>query len=194
MRALLQSGAAMRLVSLVCLSAFLTSCIIGYADFPEGTANGLSGDKPYEKLYYQVQDDPIFVTRSKNTLRRILREESPFKDTEEVDQMPSKGVYCLVEVKWKAFGASALFGYLSYAFLFLIPVYSGQEGYEVTYRVFADGKEKESFRYRITRKMGMWAGLLPFVWINLLTTDEPEAFEAVSYQFLQDAQPTFRKL
>lgn len=188
----IRSG-VVRLVALICVSSFLSSCIIGYGDFPENRI----GDPPKARfngtLYYRIHDDPIFVTRSKSTLRRIFRHQSGFERSEMVKDIPPKGIYCEVDVRWKALGASAFFGSISYLFYTLIPVWSTKEGYQVAYHVYVDGEKRRTFEYDITRKMAAWIGLLPFIWINWFTYDEDQAFEATTFQFFEDAAPILQK-
>jgi hypothetical protein len=82
-----------------------------------------------------------------------------------------------------------IFGYLSIATLTILPAWSTKDGYRVKYHLYVDGEEKGVYRYEITRKFGMWIVLLPFVWINLMTYSEEDAFEATAYQFFKDAGP-----
>jgi len=105
---------------------------------------------------------------------------------------PEKGLYLEVETKWKPMTMPALiFGYISVSTLTLLPAWSMHDGYIVKYNIYVDGQKKEAYTYEITRKAGIWLGLLPFAWINLFTYNEEDAFEATAYQFAADAQAYF---
>ena len=118
-----------------------------------------------------------------------------FRDTEvcrkmvAVDEKPKKGLYVEVDTDWKALSMPALiFGYLSVSTLTLLPAWSTKDGYIVKYNVYVDEKKMETYNYEITRKVGLWLGLLPFAWINLLTYSEEDAFKATSNRFVIDAR------
>lgn len=81
-----------------------------------------------------------------------------------------------------------VFGYLSLATLTILPAYSGKDGYSVAYRVSVDGEPGKVYRYTIRRKVGLWLPLLPFVWVNLMTSSERDAFHATTARFLADAR------
>jgi hypothetical protein len=68
-------------------------------------------------------------------------------------------------------------------------MWSTQDGYDINYHVYVDGTERKTYRYEITRIFGAWFFLLPFIWINLFTADESDAFAATTQQFYLDAAP-----
>ncbi len=45
----------------------------------------------------------------------------------------------------------------------------------------------KAFNYEVIRREIGWIGLLPFMWVNLLTTGEAEALGWTTTQFLYDA-------
>ncbi|MFZ5875884.1 MAG: LIC12231 family lipoprotein [Nitrospirota bacterium] len=178
---------------LIVLLPLLASCITTYRDFPTTMIGEAPTSKPYDALAYHINPFPVINSGGEAALEVVFRERTPFAKTRSVNEMPAKGLYCLVNVEWRPLSLPALaFGYLSVSTLTLLPAWSTSEGYVVHYHLFKDGEEGESFSYPITRKMGLWAGLLPFVWVNLFTYSEEQAFEATAYQFFKDAAPTFR--
>jgi hypothetical protein len=180
---------------LIALLPVLVSCITTYRDFPTAMIGRAPTAKPYGTLYYHVKPFPVVNAGGQAALDIIFRERTPFAKTRSVDDPPSQGTFCVVEVEWRPPSLPAVaFGYLSISTLTLLPAWSTHEGYIVHYRVFVNGEEKDSFNYQITRKFGLWMGLLPLVWVNLFTHSEEDAFEATAYQFFRDAAPTFAKL
>lgn len=174
------------------LLPLLASCITTYRDFPADMIGRAPASKPYRSLAYHINPIPVVNAGGQAALETIFRERTPFAKTRLVSEVPPQGLYCLVDVEWRPMSLPALvFGYISVSTLTLLPAWSTRDGYVVHYHVFQNGKERESFHYPITRKVGLWAGLLPFVWVNLLTYSEAEALEATAYQFFRDAAPTF---
>ena len=177
---------------IIALLPLLASCIITYRDFPVAMVGQPPTSKPYGTLAYHINPFPVVNSGGQTALETIFRERTPFTKTRLVNEVPSEGLYCLVDVEWRPLSLPALvFGYISISTLTLLPAWSTRDGYVVHYHVFQNAKERDSFSYPITRKMGLWAGLLPFVWANLFTYSEEEAFEATTYQFFRDAAPTF---
>lgn len=184
-----------RVLAVFCISTFLSSCIIGYQDFPEEMVGKRPSSKPYHTLYYKINEFPVIDTGGQSALHSVFRNKSPFQNTDVVTKMPEKGVYCLVDPKWKPFGIAALvFGYISFSTLTMLPAWSLQEGFIIDYHLFIDGERQRTFEYEITRKGALWAGLLPLIWINFFTYSEAQAFEATAYRFFEDAKPIFAKL
>jgi hypothetical protein len=61
-------------------------------------------------------------------------------------------------------------------------------GYDVKFHVFVDGKPTRDYEYQIRTRVFAWLPVLPFVWINLLTDGEEDAFTAVARRFFIEAQ------
>jgi len=178
--------------ALVLLVPLLASCITTYRDFPTAMVDQPPASKPYRTLHYQVKPFPVVNAGGQAVLDTIFRERTPFAKTRAVNQPPAKGLFCLVDVEYRPPSLPAVvFGYISLSTLTLLPAWSTHDGYVVHYRVFVDGRERDSFDYTITRKFGLWVGLLPFAWANVLTYSEEDAFEATAYQFFRDAAPIF---
>jgi hypothetical protein len=70
----------------------------------------------------------------------------------------------------------------------VIPCYFEGIAYETHFDVLVDNILKQSYRYPIRRKAVNWIGLLPFFWINFLTTQYEEAFSGNTDQFIADAK------
>lgn len=194
----------------------LTSCVTTYTDFPvvNRQLEPLSGKE--SAMYYHV--DPLSYleqamrtwrkTRSSpllqgtalpiratyEELERVFEQNRIFTKAIAISAPPEKGIFCAVEVIYKPPSTSAhlftalTFGSIFPVPLFFVPSYSGESGHIVKYNLYVDQEMKKTYEYQITRKEAAWFGLLPFVWVNLLTPSEREAFRATAYQFFLDAQ------
>ena len=70
----------------------------------------------------------------------------------------------------------------------LIPCYFEGIAYETHFDVLVDNILKQRYRYPIRRKVVSWIVLMPFSWINFLTTQYQEAFSGNIDQFIADAK------
>lgn len=182
----------MRLILMTILLFTMTGCIATYRDFPVDAI----GKKPEagncDVLYYNVKRFDILDSGGYNRLQTMFRDASICKKMVEAEAAPEKGLYVEIETKWKPMTMPAfVFGYLSLSTLTFLPAWSTHDGYVVNYNIYLDGQKKETYRYDITRKAGLWAGLLPLAWINLFTYSEEDAFEATTSQMATDAREYF---
>ncbi len=72
--------------------------------------------------------------------------------------------------------------------LTLIPIYSGQGGWALSYSVYDQNALKKTYNYDITLKRFFWLLLLPFLWINFFTYSLDDAVRSTTAQFVVDAQ------
>lgn len=173
----------------VVLSVSLIGCIATYRDFPGDALDKKPRTGTCSVMYYNVKRFDILDMGGYQKLQEMFKSAGLCKKMIPVDSSPTKGLYVEIEAKWKPMTMPALiFGYLSVATLTLLPAWSTHDGYVVKYIVYIDGKGVETYQYEITRKVGIWIGLLPFAWINFLTPSEEDAFEATTYQFVKDAR------
>ncbi|OGR89508.1 MAG: hypothetical protein A3J74_02320 [Elusimicrobia bacterium RIFCSPHIGHO2_02_FULL_57_9] len=176
------------------LPLFFGSCVATYRDFPREHAGQGSRSKPHGTLHYQIAKWPIISLGGEGALYDFFQGKTGFQKTVRAVEAPSQGLYCLVDVQWRPLtGSAAVWSYISAITMTFIPAYSGREGYFVNYHLFIDGQKKQTYTYEITRKAGLWLGLLPFAWINFLTYSEAEAFEATAFKFLAQAELFFPK-
>ncbi|HTN43693.1 MAG TPA: hypothetical protein VMN77_07840 [Nitrospiria bacterium] len=151
--------------------------------------------RSYDLLSYHINPFPFPNEGGKTALQAVFNNETPFANTADVMEIPRTGVFCLVDVEWnRPHTAATIFHYLSLVTLTALPSWSVQESYKVHYRLFVDGEQRKTFSYKITRKMGLWLGLLPVAWVNWLTYSQAEAFEATAFQFFEDAKPILSTL
>lgn len=179
----------MRVLSGVVCAIFLQSCaIIGYGTSPDSW-DAKANTKVYDqKLYYSIGDFSGLTFGGYDELRSILHENRVFAQSERVSTPPTKGTYLQVNTKHRDPSAGCLvWGYVSVAFIFLLPAYCGSSGFYVQYHIYKDGQEKKMYEYEIRRKAFAWLPMIAFVWVNLITSSEEDAFRAVTNQFFQDA-------
>lgn len=70
----------------------------------------------------------------------------------------------------------------------IIPVYSGQGGWELSYSLYDRHELQKTYTYAITQRRYFWLLLLPFSWINFFTYSLDEALRVTTAQFVVDAQ------
>ncbi|NTW99806.1 MAG: hypothetical protein HGB35_07760 [Geobacteraceae bacterium] len=164
-----------------------------YRDFPVDAV----GKKPIigtcDVMNYNIKRFDTLDAGGYGKLQEVFRDTDICRKMVPAEAVPEKGLYLEVETKWKPLTIPAfIFGYISVSTLTLLPAWSTHDGYTVKYNIYLDGQKKETYRYDITRKAGLWLVLLPFAWINAFTYSEEDAFEATVSQFSADAQDFLR--
>ena len=176
-------------ISLFVLLAFFTSCITTYRQFPSDMIGKEPTVSANEKLYYMIDKFPVLDAGGETALQRVFREKTPFEKTKRVTEVPDVGTFCHVKVDYAPLTFPALiFGYISVSTLTFLPAWSLKDGYRVSYQLYVNGEEKETYEYNIIRKFGLWLPLLSLIWVNIFTYSEGEAFEATAYQFFHESK------
>jgi hypothetical protein len=182
------AGSGTRAVALLTIAALAApSCaILSYryeAPPPESPA------RRADLLYFRIEQLQGLSMGGIDELKHSMKTNTVFAQSQLVDTIPGRGVSVNVKAVWvpPSLGA-AVYGYISLGLLALLPVYSDSMGYDVEYTVFVDGKRIRYYEYPIRRRVFMWLPVLPFVWINLLTSSEGDAFAAVTRHFFDDAR------
>jgi hypothetical protein len=179
----------MKWLSVSVLAITLLGCVATYRDFPADALAQKPKPGACNVMSYNIKRFEILDMGGYNKLHSIFRTTDVCRKTVAVESAPEKGLYVEVETKWKRMSLPAVvFGYISLSTLTILPAWSTQDGYLVNYHVYVNGKEQQSFNYEITRKAGVWIVLLPFAWLNLITYDEVDAFQATTNQFFMDAR------
>ena len=183
----------MKLIQLIVLSFVLTGCVATYRDFPVDAIDRKRTAGTCDVMHYNIKRFNTLDAGGYSKLQEVFRDADICRKMVQVEADPEKGLYLEVETKWKPLTMPAfIFGYISVSTLTLLPAWSTHDGYVVKYNIYLEGKMKETYRYDITRKAGLWLGLLPFAWINAFTYSEEDAFEATAWQFSSDAQVYLR--
>ena len=181
----------MKLFFVVTLSFALIGlgCVTTYRDFPADALGKKPAPGACDVMYYNVERFNVLDMGGYSELQTFFRTAGVCKKMMPVDANPGKGLYVDVVTTWKPMTMPALiFGYISVSTLTLLPAWSTRDGYNVKYDVYVGEKKAETYNYEITRKVGLWLGLLPFAWVNLFTYNEEDAFEATANQFVIDAR------
>lgn len=179
---------AIRTVAAALCLSLACGCISTWNRFPSARSDSVADTTIDETLYYDDRSVKGMFSGAQ-ALKTVLREDTPFRNTEARTEVPERGIFVRVEAKRiPPHTGSGVFGYISYALLFVIPFWS-TEGYTMRYQVIVDAKEKRIFEYDITRRTFVWLVALPVSWVSLLTPSESDAFNATAYQFFQDSAP-----
>lgn len=169
----------------------LNGCVFGYRNYPRAQVGKPYPEKKYGKIYYQIKGSAL--AGGYTSLRNVIKNHSPFNESEERLDAPGTGLYVRAEIQKLPFSIPAvIFGYISYSTLTLTPVWSTKDGYIVRFYVYKDNTLQKTFDYDLRRTGAIWLGLLPFIWINALTANEEAAFGAIAKQFFIDADTLFK--
>lgn len=173
----------------------LSGCAINYKDVPDYTQPS-SKYVVTEKVFYKINKLPVFTSGGLDAIDEAFRDSKVFRNMEayyEAD-IPKSGIYIQVDTEYKAPDMPAVvFGYASVATLTLLPAWSNNDGFNIFYRIYVDGVLVKTLPYESRRFIAAWIVLLPFAWVNFMTNDEEEAFYAITYGFIKDAQPYLRR-
>lgn len=181
-----------RLVSFVLVFAvLLNGCVVGYRKYPREQLSRPFPEKKYEKAYYFVEG--LSIAGGHLALHDALELNSPFKVTEEREEAPKEGLYIHAVVRGEPPSVLAVaFGYISLSTLTILPAWSTKDGARIRFDVYRNGVLVKAYSYEVRRNAFLWIGTLPFIWANLLTTSEHDAYEAIAKQFFVDADGNFR--
>lgn len=138
---------------------------------------------------YRIRD-PLGISLSgSGGLMASFQKANPFPDSVKAPDEKGGGLHIdvLADNKTIAIG-ELVWGYIALSTFFILPAYSGASGFYMKYTVYEDGERVGYYEYVIKRRAFAWLPVLPFVWINLLTTSERDAFEATTKQFFRDAE------
>ena len=200
-----------RSLILLVLLVTLSGCIVTYRDFPivnplpspyEPAApprcrqtvkfpGGLAEGSTYERTYRDA--DVWSRLRVDSALQEALQNYAGCSSSSPVvynSKWAEMGVVASVLEKpypWYSVdprGTATEWGWL----VLIIPVYSGQGGWELSYSVYDRNALKKTYTYEITPKRFTWLLVLPFSWINFFTYSLEDAVRSTTAQFVVDAQ------
>lgn len=146
------------------------------------------------------QIDPL-GTPGYDEVARTLRASGVFSDLREAPDVPETGVYCQIDFNvrerspWLTLYEgvnyiaiiSSLGLFAPAVMVNALPYYAGEGGTTVVYTLYRDGRLTQTYRYPFTKQGAGWIVLLPFAWLNFLTTDLKDAVRGTTFQFLIDA-------
>lgn len=171
----------------------LSGCVSHYTRVSDQVAVAYTASTPVRyKVYDRVRmsgDGPMAVSTA-------LQQHAFFREAIQSYDIgiSSEGVFVEVTPTYQEPSFMAiLFGYFSMSTLTILPAFSNEDGFDLRFDVYREGKMIFSRKYETRRFMMLWAGTLPFLWLNEFTASEEEAFAAVTQQFLMDAQAVLAK-
>ncbi len=167
----------------------IQNCIISYRDYPKLLPLPVSEKTKEANFVYNLPNFPQFNLGGREALKNYFENKSPFKKTIEGIDVPKTGYLVNVKVDYRSPSKPALaFLALSTMTATLIPAWSKQDGYDIKYHLFKDGKEVKVYEYHIFRNYGQWLPLILGIWYNGETATEKEVFERVTEKFFDDAK------
>ena len=133
--------------------------------------------------------DPSVPTRQTyEPLRRAFAENQMFTETIPAQKPPAIGRFCAVDIATTPHSKEYFFAqHFQLGFAGLIPSYSGESGFIMKYDLYIDGNLKKTYQYEVKRRLWVWLGFLPFLWVNALTPSQGEAVGSTASQFFHDA-------
>jgi len=194
------------LLGLIASAALLMSCnatgllsqVVSYRVSPQVEPQSTQTATKRVTLYYRVnyEGDPLagfemIFEQPYEKFRSAFAEERRFVETIAVNAPPQRGLFCSVDLTTKPRSRSRGFSdfplWLTMLSFQVIPYYDEESRYIVRYDLYLDGELKNTYRYEVTRETWIWLGLIPFVWINALTSSHGEALASTVDGFFHDA-------
>jgi hypothetical protein len=181
-----------RLIGLLILANITLNCIISYRDYPKIPPIP-SAEKTSEKIFvYALPTFPQLNLGGREGLKYFFENKTMFKKTTEGNEVPKSGYLVNVKVNYRTPSKEAsVFLALSTLTATILPAWSNQDGYDVEYKLYKDGKNVGNYNYHIFRSHAQWLPLALVSFYNFETATEKEVFERVSLQFFEDAKEHF---
>lgn len=168
-------------------AAMMLQGCVGYRNVPRVSAAAPDIEYPDLKYRYTGTGGMFGGTSG---LKDLFRKGGYFRSVERVSVVVDKGLFIDVRIRSISPSIPAIaFGYISVSTLTLLPFWSTQDGYEVLFDLYRDGKRLKSYEYEFRRNSFIWAPMVALIWVNAFTPSEYGSFEAVGRKFLDDARP-----
>jgi len=189
-------------ISLALLTALVllnSACTIGNYTFAELSKKSLveSHDQRDQRGFLsfsyipesrdKLESNPRTLPLQSQLVKDLLERHSKFRMAMATLNSPAIGTHVNVYQTVGPYHSSPWCTASSWS-LGVIPCYFERVAYETHFDVFVNNALKQSYQYPIGEKAVVWIGLLPFFWINFLTTQYEEAFSGNIYQFIADAK------
>jgi hypothetical protein len=105
------------------------------------------------------------------------------------DAPPAKGRFVAITVTEVPNSAAVqVWGTIAAITAFIIPVWSKDSGYDLTFATFVEGRPAATYRYTVREQLFVWIALLPAIWVNFLTRSRSDAFSDAIRQFVADSK------
>jgi hypothetical protein len=180
------------LLGLLLTLIVLSNCLISYKDYPKILplpSEEKTLDTPF---VYGLPTFPQLNLGGREALKNYFDQKTRFKKTVEGVDVPKVGYLVNVKVNYRSPTpvATAFLGVSTLTATFL-PAWSTQDGYDVQYILYKDGKKVGTYDYHIFRNYAQWILFLPISWYNFETATEKEVFERMTLKFFEDAKEHF---
>lgn len=171
---------------------FLTNCLIGYKDYPKILPLPSEEKNLDSNFVYVLPTFPQLNLGGREALKNYFENKTRFKKTTEGVDVPKTGYLVNVKVNYRSPTpiATAFLGASTLTATFL-PAWSTQDGYDVQYILYKDGKKVGTYDYHIFRNYAQWILFIPISWYNFETATEKEVFERMTLKFFEDAKEHF---
>jgi len=182
------------------LSILILNGCVSYGNYPK--VESFESKKEYPHLKYTLSGTKGWGGGSRS-LEETLKLEGNFKSIEklgtnlETNLETKEETGLFINAKTHAIAPSIpamAFGYASYATATFLPFWSTQDGYEITFEVYNDGKRLKNYNYSSNRRTFVWMPMIVLVWVNYFTPSEKDVFAAITRQFLIDAEPVLNSI
>ncbi|TGM25893.1 hypothetical protein EHQ82_04995 [Leptospira selangorensis] len=170
----------------------MTNCIISYKDYPKILPLPSEEKTLDTNFVYVLPTFPQLNLGGREALKNYFENKTRFKKTVEGVDVPKVGYLVNVKVNYRSPTpvATAFLG-ISTLTATLLPAWSTQDGYDVQYLLYKDGKKVGTYEYHIFRNYAQWLLFIPISWYNFETATEKEVFERMTLQFFLDAKEHF---
>lgn len=180
------------IATLLLILFMLSNCIISYKDYPKILplpSEEKTLDTPF---VYVLPTFPQLNLGGREALKNYFDTKTRFKKTMEGIDVPKVGYLVNVKVNYRSPSpiATAFLGASTLTATFL-PAWSTQDGYDVQYILYKDGKKVGTYDYHIFRNYVQWILFIPISWYNFETATEKEVFERMTLKFFEDAKEHF---
>jgi hypothetical protein len=183
---------------LLVLLVTLTGCITWHEGFPEAhiSPSTTAGTEP-QFLYGVVTTKDFIGVHNAKVMRNVIKDHPVFltevePGTESISKkyvrisiLNSENCYLLsfsISCPQGPMVIDPILGSL----VLLFPGYE-ENFYSIQYDFYNDGIVSAYGPYKFVQKRFTWTPLLPFIWVNLLTSYKQDAFSATLHQFILDA-------
>ena len=142
----------------------------------------------YPGTIKRYKDEPETMHRRQSEIvQRLLGDHSRFSAAIISPSPPARGTFiaAYLERKGDDLGDSLIVPAIFT--LSVLPGY-GEFVHVVRLELYVDADLKKTYRYEIVERVFVWIGLIPFAWMNALSTDYWQAFETTVYKFLIDGR------
>lgn len=180
-------------IATVIVALFIfTNCLISYKDHPKILPLPSEEKTNDTNFVYALPTFPQMNLGGREALKNYFQNKTRFKNTVEGVDVPKSGYLVNVKVNYRSPSPEAtVFLGISTLTATLLPAWSTQDGYDVQYLLYKDGKKVGTYDYHIFRNYAQWLLFIPISWYNFETATEREVFERTTLKFFEDAKEHF---